>query len=49
MSEQEAKTCAVLCEKVANLPEKAQEALLNIAEGVYIGMEITSNGKSANE
>lgn len=43
MSEQGEKTCAALCEKVVGLPDKAREALLNIAEGIYIGMKVSAD------
>lgn len=51
MSEQGEATCAALCEKVAGLPDKAREALLNIAEGIYIGMaiEASDGAESAGE
>ena len=49
MSEQGEKTCASLCEKVAGLPDKAREALLNIAEGIYIGMEIGAENEPKRE
>lgn len=48
MSEQEATACAALCNKIADLPPKAQEAIANIAEGMVLMKEITEAEKQAS-